>query len=110
MIVTNIEAVPGRAITEELGLVQGSTVRGKHIGKDIAAFFKGLVGGEIKGYSDLLEEGREQAISRMKDHAQNLGADAIVNVRLTTSSITGGAAELMAYGTAVKLSQKDTTA
>jgi uncharacterized protein YbjQ (UPF0145 family) len=102
MIVTNIETVPGRTVIQELGLVQGSTVRGKHIGKDIGAFFKGLVGGEIKGYSELLVEGREEAIERMKNEAEALGADAIVNVRMTTSSITGGAAELMVYGTAVK--------
>jgi uncharacterized protein YbjQ (UPF0145 family) len=91
MIITNIEQVPGKTILQELGLVQGSTVRGKHLGKDIGAFFKGL-----------LVEGREEAIGRMKKEAENLGADAIVNVRITTSSITGGAAELMAYGTAVK--------
>ena len=102
MIITNIEQVPGKTIFQELGLVQGSTVRGKHLGKDIGAFFKGLIGGEIKGYSELLVEGREEAIGRMKKEAENLGADAIVNVRITTSSITGGAAELMAYGTAVK--------
>lgn len=102
MIITNIEKVPGKTISQELGLVQGSTVRGKHIGKDIGAFFKGLVGGEIKGYSELLVEGREEAIGRMKKEAEALGADAIVNVRMTTSSITGGAAELMVYGTAVK--------
>ena len=102
MIITNIEQVPGKTIVQELGLVHGSTVRGKHLGKDIGAFFKGLVGGEIKGYSELLVEGREEAIGRMKKEAENLGADAIVNVRITTSSITGGAAELMAYGTAVK--------
>lgn len=102
MIITNIEQVPGKTVVQELGLVQGSTVRGKHIGKDIGAFFKGLVGGEIKGYSELLVEGREEAIDRMKQEAESLGADAIVNVRITTSSITGGAAELMAYGTAVK--------
>jgi uncharacterized protein YbjQ (UPF0145 family) len=102
LIITNIEQVPGKTIVRELGLVQGSTVRGKHLGKDIGAFFKGLVGGEIKGYSELLVEGREEAIERMKNEAERLGADAIVNVRMTTSSITGGAAELMAFGTAVK--------
>lgn len=102
MIITNIEQVPGKTIIQELGLVQGSTVRGKHLGKDIGAFFKGLVGGEIKGYSELLVEGREEAIERMTKAAESLDADAIVNVRITTSSITGGAAELMAYGTAVK--------
>lgn len=106
MIVTNIEQVPGKSITEELGLVQGSTVRSKHLGTDIAAFIKGLIGGEIKGYSELLEEGREEAIDRMKGEAEKLGANGIVNVRLTTASITGGAAELVAYGTAVKLSAK----
>jgi uncharacterized protein YbjQ (UPF0145 family) len=106
VIITNIEEIPGRSIEKELGLVQGSTVRGKHIGKDIAAFFKGIVGGEIKGYSDLLVEGREEAIARMETQAKALGADAVVNVRMTTSSITGGAAELMAYGTAVQLSAK----
>jgi uncharacterized protein YbjQ (UPF0145 family) len=102
MIITNIEQVPGKTVAEELGLVQGSTVRGKHLGKDIGAFFKGLVGGEIKGYSELLVEGREEAIERMTKDAEARGADAIVNVRLATSSITGGAAELMVYGTAVK--------
>jgi uncharacterized protein YbjQ (UPF0145 family) len=102
MIITNIDQVPGRAIIAELGLVQGSTVRGKHIGKDIGAFFKGLVGGEIKGYSELLVEGREEAIERMTNNAKLLSADAVVNVRMTTSSITGGAVEIMAYGTAVK--------
>ena len=102
MIITNIDQVPGRTIIEECGLVQGSTVRGKHVGKDIGAFFKGLVGGEIKGYSELLVEGREEAIERMTKNAELLAADAIVNVRMTTSSITGGAVEIMAYGTAVK--------
>ena len=102
MIITNIEQVPGKTVAQELGLVQGSTVRGKHLGKDIGAFFKGLVGGEIKGYSELLVEGREEAIERMTKDAEARGADAIVNVRLATSSITGGAAELMVYGTAVK--------
>ena len=102
MIITNIDQIPGRTVVQELGLVQGSTVRGKHLGKDIGAFFKGLVGGEIKGYSELLVEGREEAIERMKNEAEALNADAILNVRMTTSSITGGAVEMMAYGTAVK--------
>jgi uncharacterized protein YbjQ (UPF0145 family) len=101
MIITNIDQVPGKAIIQELGLVQGSTVRGKHVGKDIGAFFKGLIGGEIKGYSELLVEGREEAIERMTKNAGLLSADAVVNVRMTTSSITGGAVEIMAYGTAV---------
>lgn len=103
MIITNIETVPGRTIEKELGLVQGSTVRGKHIGKDIGAWLKGIVGGEIKGYSELLMEGRDQALQRMEADAKSKGADAVVNVRITTASVTGGAAELMAYGTAVQL-------
>ena len=102
MIITNIEQVPGKIVAAELGLVQGSTVRSKHLGKDIGAFFKSLIGGEIKSYSELLEEGRDEAIERMTKQAEALGADAVVNVRLATSSITGGAAELMVYGTAVK--------
>lgn len=102
MIITNIEQVPGKTVAAELGMVQGSTVRSKHLGKDIGAFFKGLVGGEIKGYSELLVEGRDEAIERMTKQAEVLGADAVVNVRLATSSITGGAVELMVYGTAVK--------
>ncbi len=107
MIITNIENVPGREIAEQLGMVEGSTVRAKHLGRDIAAFFKSIVGGELVGYSELLIEGREAAMSRMKDEAEELDADAIVNVRLATSSITSGAAELMAYGTAVRLAPKD---
>lgn len=103
MIITNIESVPGRIINQELGLVQGSTVRGKHIGRDIGAWFRGIIGGEIKGYSELLIEGRDQALERMEKDAKAKGADAVVNVRITTASVTGGAAELMAYGTAVKL-------
>ncbi len=103
MIITNIESVPGRTINQELGLVQGSTVRGKHIGRDIGAWFRGIIGGEIKGYSELLIEGRDQALERMEADAKAKGADAVVNVRITTASVTGGAAELMAYGTAVKL-------
>lgn len=104
MIVSSIENIPGRTISEELGLVQGSTVRAKHVGRDIAASLKSLVGGELKGYSELLEEGRREAILRMQAEAEALGADAVVNVRIATSSITGGAVELLAYGTAVKLS------
>ena len=104
MILVTTNTVPGRAITEELGIATGSTVRAKHVGKDIAAFFKNIVGGEIKGYSDLLTEGREEAIERMVADAAEKGADAVVTIRLTTSTITSGAVELVAYGTAVKLS------
>lgn len=103
MIVVNTEDVPGRQIVQVLGLVQGNTIRAKHAGRDIMAGFKNLVGGELKGYTELLTESRRQAVERMMQQAQQLGADAVVNVRFTTSAITGGAAELYAYGTAVKL-------
>lgn len=103
MIVVNTETVPGRTISQLLGLVQGNTIRAKHVGRDIAASFKNLVGGEIKGYTELLTEARREAVMRMMAQAEQLGADAIVNVRFTTSAVTSGAAELYAYGTAVKL-------
>lgn len=103
MVVVNTETVPGRTITRVLGLVQGNTIRAKHIGRDIAAGFKNLVGGELKGYTELLTEARRQAIERMLAQARELGADAVVNVRFTTSAVTQGAAELYAYGTAVSL-------
>ncbi|WP_242051928.1 YbjQ family protein [Phormidium sp. FACHB-1136] len=103
MILTNIESVPGKTITRQLGLVQGSSVRSKHIGRDIAAGFKNIVGGELKGYTELLQEAREQATQRMIHEAQQRGANAIVNVRFATSSLTQGAAELFAYGTAVRV-------
>lgn len=103
MIVVNTEEVPGREVVQVLGLVQGNTIRAKHAGRDIMAGFKNLVGGELRGYTELLTESRRQATERMMQQAQQLGADAVVNVRFTTSAITGGAAELYAYGTAVKL-------
>ena len=101
MLVTNTESIPGHRITAIKGLVQGNTVRAKHAGRDIAASFKNLVGGELKGYTELLTESRRQATERMMSQAQQLGANAIVNVRFTTSAVTAGAAELYAYGTAV---------
>ncbi len=101
MIVTNTETIPGQRITAIKGLVQGNTVRAKHAGRDIAASFKNLIGGELKGYTELLTESRRQATERMMAQAQQLGANAIVNVRFTTSAVTAGAAELYAYGTAV---------
>lgn len=102
MIVVNTEIVPGKQIGRVLGLVQGNTIRAKHLGRDIAASFKNLVGGELKGYTELLTEARREAVERMIAQAQQLGADAVVNVRFTTSAVTSGAAELYAYGTAVK--------
>ncbi len=104
MIVTNIENIPGQQVTEHLGLVQGSTVRTKHLGRDIMASLKNIVGGELQGYTELLAEARREAIQRMVSEAEALGADAVVNIRLSTASITGGAAEILAYGTAVRLS------
>jgi uncharacterized protein YbjQ (UPF0145 family) len=103
MIVTNIETVPGKAVVEHFGLVSGSTIRAKHIGRDIMASLKNLVGGEIKGYTQLLQESRQQATDRMIEEARLVGANAIVNVRYSTSSVAQGAAELYAYGTAVRV-------
>jgi uncharacterized protein YbjQ (UPF0145 family) len=102
MILTNIETIPGKTITEHFGLVSGSTVRARHIGSDMAAGFKNIVGGELKGYTQLLTDSRNQAIERMIQQASELGANAIINVRFSTSSITQGASELYVYGTAVK--------
>ena len=103
MILTNVETIPESEIIEHFGLVSGSTVRARHIGADMAAGFKNMVGGELKGYTKLLTDSRQQAIERMTQQAQNLGANAIVNIRFSTSSITQGAAELYVYGTAVKI-------
>jgi uncharacterized protein YbjQ (UPF0145 family) len=101
MIITTIETVPGKNIIEHFGLVAGSTIRAKHIGRDIMASLKNMVGGELKGYTQLLQESRQQALDRMVDQARQLGANAIINVRFSTSSVAQGAAELYAYGTAV---------
>ena len=103
-LLTNLESVPGRQTIEHYGLVSGSTVRAKHMGRDIAASFKNLVGGELKGYTELLQEARAEAVDRMQQQAVAMGANAVVNVRFSTSSITAGASELYAYGTAVKIS------
>ena len=101
MIVVNTETVPGCRIVELKGMVQGNTVRAKHAGRDIAAGFKNMVGGELKGYTELLTESRREAITRMIAQAEALGANAVVNVRFSTSAMTSGASEMMAYGTAV---------
>jgi len=103
MILTNTESVPEREIAEVLGVVKGNTVRAKWFGKDIMATLRNIVGGELKEYTEMLTESREQALDRMVEEAEKLGADAVVNVRFVTSQITQGAAELLAYGTAVKL-------
>jgi uncharacterized protein YbjQ (UPF0145 family) len=106
MKLTNIESVPGSKIAEHYGLVMGSTIRAKHVGRDIMAGFKNVFGGELRGYTELLQESRNEATQRMISEAQTLGANAIVNVRYTTSSVSQGAAEILAYGTAVKLEKE----
>jgi len=103
MNITNIETIPGKTIVEHYGVVSGSTVRAKHVGRDIMAGFKNVFGGELKGYTELLTESREEAIERMTQQAKSLGANAIVNVRFSTSSVAAGAAELYVYGTAVSV-------
>ena len=103
MIITNTEFVTGKEIKEMLGLVKGNTVQAKSIGKDFKAGLRNIAGGEIKEYTEMLAESREVALKRMKDKAEKLDADAVINVRFMTSSIMGGAAEMLAYGTAVKL-------
>ena len=101
MEISNVETIPGKEVVEFRGLVQGSTVRAKHIGRDIMAGLKNIVGGELKGYTELLNDARNQALQRMLEQAAQLGANAVINVRFSTSSISQGAAELLAYGTAV---------
>lgn len=104
MIITNLETIPGKTIEEHYGIVQGSTIRAKHVGRDMMAGLKNIFGGELKGYTELLVESREEALFRMKEQAREMGANAIVNVRFSTSSVAQGAAEILAYGTAIKVS------
>ncbi|MDA7891443.1 YbjQ family protein [Akkermansiaceae bacterium] len=103
MITTTTEAIPGHSITAHLGVVCGNTVRAKHVGRDIMAVLKTLVGGEVGGYTEMLQESRSQATDRMVAQAKAMGADAIVNVRFATSQVAQGMSEMLAYGTAVKL-------
>jgi len=103
MLITNIEYLPNKEIVEHFGVVSGSSVRAKHLGRDIAAGLKNIFGGELKGYTELLGESRDEAIKRMEAQAESLGANAILNVRFSTSSVAAGAAELYVYGTAVKV-------
>jgi len=103
MIITNTETVGGYQVTEVLGLVQGSTTRAKNALSDFVANIKNIVGGEISEYTKLLQESRGQALERMQSEAKALGADAVVNVRFSTSAISQGTSEILAYGTAVKL-------
>jgi Uncharacterized conserved protein len=103
MIVTTTDTVPGKKVTKVLGIAKGSTIRSKHVGTDIMAGLKNIVGGELKGYTEMLNEAREEALERMEMDADSMGADAVINVRLMTSTVVAGAAEVLAYGTAVKL-------
>ncbi|NOZ26018.1 MAG: YbjQ family protein [Nitrospirae bacterium] len=103
MILTNIETIPGKKIVEHFGIVSGSTVRAKHVGRDIMAGLKNIVGGELKGYTELLQDSRKQAMERMMKQAEEFGANAIINIRFATSSVTQGASELFVYGTAVRV-------
>ena len=103
MLLLNIDYVPGREIAEALGIVKGTTVQSKNFGRDFMAGMKTLVGGEIVGYTEMLTEARQIATKRMADEAERLGADAVINVRFSSSSIMQGAAEVVAYGTAVRL-------
>jgi len=101
MIIITSDNVPGRKIVKTLGLVKGNTIRARHIGRDIMAGLKNIVGGEIEEYTKMLAESREQSLDRMTEGAEEMGANAVVCLRFTTSAIMGGAAELLAYGTAV---------
>ena len=106
MIIVNTDFIVGREITQTLGMARGSTIQAKNIGKDILAVLRNVVGGELTEYSKMLEEAREKAINRMVDDAGKMGADAVINVRFMTSMVMAGSAEILAYGTAVKLSDK----
>jgi uncharacterized protein YbjQ (UPF0145 family) len=103
MITVTTDFIPGREIAEAICVVRGSTIRAKHVGKDIMAGLRMLVGGEVKEYTEMLTEARNESMRRMEAHAEKLGADAIINLRFMTSQVMAGAAEMLAYGTAVKL-------
>jgi uncharacterized protein YbjQ (UPF0145 family) len=106
MLVVSSDKIEEKEIVETLGMVRGNTIRAKHLGKDIVALFRNLVGGEIKEYTEMMSDAREQAINRMVENAEKLGADAIISVRFTTSMVMSGASEFLAYGTAVKTKDK----
>ena len=103
IITTTTDSLPGKKVSQVLGIVKGSTIRARHVGRDIAAGFKNLVGGEIKSYTQMISQSREEAFNRMINDAKDQKADAIINVRFVTSMVMQGAAEILAYGTAVKL-------
>lgn len=103
IIIVNTDYIAGKEIETTVGLVKGSTIKARHIGSDIGAGLRNLVGGEVKGYTKMIDEARDEALDRMKREAEKLGADAIINIRFTTSQVMAGASEILAYGTAVKL-------
>lgn len=103
MLLVNTENIEGREVKEVIGLVRGNTIRARHIGNDIIAGLRNIVGGEVKEYTQMISDAREEALLRMREEAELLEADAVVNIRFTTSQVMGGAAEILAYGTAVKL-------
>lgn len=105
MILSTLDYVPGKQISEHYGIVNGSTVRSKHIGRDMFAGIKNIFGGELKGYTELMEETRDEAVERMVAMARSKGANAILNIRFSTSDVAPGAAEVFAYGTAVKVGE-----
>lgn len=107
MIITTTEQVPGHTVAQILGIARGSSIRAKHLGKDVITALRNIVGGELKEYGELLVETRKQSLDRMQLQAERMGADAVVNVRFETSQVMAGAAELLAYGTAVKLRPSD---
>lgn len=107
MIITTTDNIPGYEIVEILGIVRGSTARARHVGKDILASLRNLVGGEVVEYTKLIGEAREQALERMIQEAKKIGADAIIGVRFGTTQIMQGVAEILAYGTAVKIKKKE---
>ncbi len=104
IITSTTDAVPGKKIVKILGVVKGNTIRARHIGRDIMAGFKNIVGGEIKSYTEMISQARDEAFNRMVNESNELGADAVLNIRFTTSAVMQGASEILAYGTAVKLS------
>jgi uncharacterized protein YbjQ (UPF0145 family) len=106
MIITTTETLPGRRIVRVLGLVRGNTIRARHIGRDIGAAIRNLAGGEVREYTKMMAEAREQAIDRMKEEAERTGANAVLGVRFTTSMIMQGAAEILCYGTAVVVEEE----
>jgi len=106
VLLINMEFAPDKKIVSNLGLVQGSIVKAKHVGRDIMASFKNIIGGELKGYTELMNEARDEAIARMVEQAESLGANAILNVRFATSTVTANASEILVYGSAVVLEDR----